>query len=216
MIFVPAQNTRDYCILLASDEKLKLYLICPDCNSCIFISWSKYSRNSLPHDREIIIQRMRCCDCNITHALLPAFLLGKIRHTHKTIARYIEQFVAQQTTISQLYKQPSDQQVPPEISTVYRWFNRLAHQCKQLLPFLQQQFNKRGPQNNFKSLIKDTNADSNNYQIQYVYRMAQQFINLSPQYDHQGNLLSPIIFLNYFCWQKTGQPLLEVAKFNPG
>ena len=212
MILVPAQNEKDYGILLASDEKLKLYLICPECDSCIFITWSKYSRHSLPHEREIVIQRMRCCACNITHALLPAFLLGKIRHTHKTIAPYIEQLVAQQATISQINKQPNDQQAPKEISTVYRWFKRLADQCKQLLPFLQRQFNKRGCENNFKLLINDTNADANHYHIQYIYRLAQRFIKLSPQYDHQGNLLSPIIFLNYFCWQKTGQPLLGLAK----
>jgi hypothetical protein len=215
MILVPTQNKKDYYILLASDEKLKLYLICPDCNSSIFISWSKYSRNSLPDEREIIIQRMRCCDCNVTHALLPAFLLGKIRHTNETIAPYIKQFVAQQTTISQLYKQPTDQQAPPELSTVYRWFKKLAHQCKQLLPLLQQQFNKCCPKSSFKSMLKDTNANSNNYQIQDLYNIAEQLIKLSQQCDHQGNLFLPIIFLNYFCWQKTGQPLLGGAKFNP-
>ena len=212
MILVPAQNNRDYYILLASDEKLKLYLICPDCDSCIFITWSKYSRHSLPHEREIIIQRMRCCDCNVTHALLPAFLLGKVRHTNETIAPYIEQLVEQQATISQINKQAIDQQAPQEISTVYRWFNRLAHQCKQLLPLLQQQFKKCCSKSSFKSMIQDTNADSNHYPIPRLYRMAEQFIKLSPQYDHQGNLLPPIIFLNYFCWQTTGQPLLGVAK----
>lgn len=212
MIFVPAQNNRDYYILLASDEKLKLYLICPDCKSSLFITWSKYSRNSLPDAREIIIQRMRCRDCHVTHALLPAFLLGKIRHSSETIAPYVEQFVAHQTTISQLYKRPTDQHVPPEIATVYRWFNRLAHQAKQLLPLVHQQFNKCGSQSSFQSMRQDTKANANNYQIQELYIMAEQLIKLSPSCDHQGNLLSPFIFLNYFCWQKTGQPLLAVLK----
>lgn len=215
MILLPTQNKKDYYNLLFSEEKLKLYLICPCCNSCLFINWSSYSRTSLPNQQLIIIQRMRCSECKVTHALIPAFLLGKVRYTNETIFPYIEQFVEQEISISKIYKQPPDteKQPPPEISTVYRWFKRLTDKCKQLLPLLQQEIKKYSAKNKFKSLIKDTYTDSHNYQIQHVYTMAEQLVKLSQQCDAGGSLLSPLIFLNYFCWQKTSQPLLTVLKF---
>lgn len=215
MILLPTQNNKDYYILLSSEEKLQLYLICPDCNSYLFINWSSYPRTSLPNEQLIIIQRMRCSECKVTHALIPAFLLGKVRYTYETIAPYIEQFVEQEISISKIYQQPTDQQAPQEISIVYRWFKRLTDKCKQLLPLLQQEINKHSSKNKLKSQIKDTNVDSNNYQIQHVYTMAEQLVKLSQQCDAGGSLLSPLIFLNYFCWQKTGQPLLTVLKFSP-
>jgi len=215
MIQLPVQNEEDYYDLLSSEEKLKTYLICPDCNSIVFIIWSRYTRESLPNNEIITIQRIRCSDCKVTHALIPAFLFGKIRHTNETIAPYVELFVAEETTIGQISRHLSAPQAPKEISTLYRWFKRLADQCKQLLPKLQQEIKKNIPKNNFKSFIKDTHVDSANYQIQDIYSMAEQLIKLSQQCDHQGNLLSTLIFLNYFCWQKTGQPLLAVLKFSP-
>ena len=215
MILLPTQNKKDYYFLLSSEEKLKLYLICPGCNSYVFINWSSYSRTSLPNEQLIIIQRMRCSECKVTHALIPAFLLGKVRYTSETIFHYIEQFVEQETGLSQIYKQPTEQQTLPEISTVYRWFKRLTNKCKQLLPLLQQEIKKHSAKNKFKSQIKDTNVDSNNYQIQHIYSMAEQLVKLSQQCDAKGSLLSTLIFLNYFCWQKTSQPLLAVLKFCP-
>ena len=205
MILVPTQNSKDYYILLSCEEKLKLYLICPDCNSDLFINWSSYPRNSLPNQQLIIIQRMRCCECKVTHALLPVFLLGKVRYTSETIAAYIENFLEQQTTISQIYQQSPDQQAPKEISTLYRWFKRLTDKCQQLLPLLQQEIPKNSAKNKFKSLIKN-NADATKYQIQYIYSQAEQLVKLSQQCDAQGNLLSPLIFLNYFYF------LLQVSK----
>jgi len=73
MILVPVQNEKNYYILLASDKRLEIYLICPDCNSCIFITWSQYSRHSLPAEREIIIQRMRCSACKATPCSAASF-----------------------------------------------------------------------------------------------------------------------------------------------
>lgn len=215
MILLPTQNKKDYYNLLFSEEKLKLYLICPCCNSYVFINWSSYSRTSLPNEQLIIIQRMRCSECKVTHALLPAFLLGKVRYTNETIFPYIEQFVEQEISISKIFQQSTDNQAPQEISTVYRWFKRLTNKCKQLLPLLQQEIKKHSAKNKFKSLIKDTNADSNNNQIQHIYSLAEQLVKLSQQCDAQGSLLSPFIFLNYFCWQKTSQPLLTALKFCP-
>lgn len=215
MILLPTQNNKDYYFLLSCEEKLKLYLICPCCNSYVFINWSSYSRTSLPDEQQIIIQRMRCSECKVTHALIPAFLLGKVRYTSETIFPFIEQFVEQEISISQIYQQPTDQQAPNEISTLYRWFKRLTDKCKQLLPLLQQEIKKHSAKNKFKSQIKDTNADSNNYQIQHIYSMAEQLVKLSKQCDAGGSLLSPLIFLNYFCWQKISQPLLAVLKFCP-
>jgi|GEM_PF-2029163 len=215
MILLPTQNNKDYYFLLSSEEKLKLYLICPCCNSAVFINWSSYPRTSLPNQQLIIIQRMRCSDCKVTHALLPAFLFGKIRHTNETIAHYVELFVNQETTISKISRHISAPPAPEDVSTLYRWFNRLLNKCKQLLPLLQQEIKKHGAKYKFKSAIKDTNTDANNYQIPHVYSMAQQLVKLSQQCDAQGNLLSPLIFLNYFCWQKTSQPLMVVLKFGP-
>ncbi len=210
MILLPVQNNKDYYFILFSEERLEPFLICPCCNSFLFGTWSRYPRKSLPNEQQITIQRMRCSNCLVTHALIPSFLLGKVRYTSETIFPYIEQFAEQDTSISKICKQPieNDKQTPPEISTVYRWFKKLTNKCKQLLPLLQQEIKKHSAKNKFKSQIKDTNADSNNYPIQHIYTMAEQLVKLSQQCDTGGNLLSPLIFLNYFCWQKTGQPLL--------
>jgi len=213
MILLLAQNKEDYFILLSSKEKLKVHLICPDCNSCLFNPWSNYPRKSLPKNMIITIRRMRCSNCKVTHALVPAFLFGKIRHTNETIAPYVELFIEQETTISKISQHLSVPKAPEDISTLHRWFKRLSHQCKELLPLLKEEFKKRCPKNKFKSIIKNT--DANHCQIKDVYNMAEKLIHLSKQYDHQGRLLSPLIFLNYFYWQKTGQPLLAVLKFCP-
>jgi len=212
MILVPAQNVKHYCILLASDEKLEIYLICPCCNSCIFTTWSKYERYSLPDEMEITIQRVRCSICEVTHALQPSFLFGKIRYTNETITTFIEQLVEEEITVSQIIKNPINKEAPEAITTLRRWFKILAHRCKELLPLLKKELKKQCSKSKFKSIIKNT--DANNCQIKDVYNMALQLIKLSPKYDHQGNLLSPVIYLNYFCWQKTGQHLLSTLKFS--
>ncbi len=214
MILLLVQNKKDYYMLLSSEEKLKLYLICPCCNSYLFISWSCYPRKSLPKNEIIIIHRIRCSSCKTTHALLPAFLFGKIRHTNETIAPYVEVFTEEGTTINRVSQHQQVPQAPKEISTLYTWFKRLNQRCKELLPLLQEELKKLNLQNILQSIIKD-NDDSDNHQIQKVYYIAKQLTKLSQQYDCQGKQLSPLIFLNYFYWEKTGQPLLSVVKLSP-
>jgi hypothetical protein len=126
-------------------------LICP-CQSRSFILWSCYARKPLPDGEELTIQRVRCKSCLTTHALIPSFLFGQLRHSNQTISRYVGQFIAKQTTIGKLFNSPSSPAVPKEIATLYRWFRRLIIRCKNLLPLLKQELIDLIPQTDLTEL----------------------------------------------------------------
>ena len=53
------------------------YLICPNCESDKLILWGKYSRNIGIYGvyYSINIRRVKCKECNKTHALIPSFIM---------------------------------------------------------------------------------------------------------------------------------------------
>jgi hypothetical protein len=195
-------------------------LICPVCNSRVFTIWSKYTRSSLPGEKPLTIQRVRCSGCKVTHALLPTFLFGKIRYTDKTITPYVEQFIKDKITIAQLFKKSHSPVAPQEISTLYRWFKRIFHRCKTLLPLLKKELIELNPQTDLKQLetiMLDKDMTSPHYICNTAWLLAEMLLLVcSEQLQSQKCSLTTITFLNYFSWQNTGDMLLAVLPPEPG
>lgn len=195
-------------------------LICPVCKCTLFTTWSKYTRKSLPGSELLLIQRVRCCNCEVTHALLPTFLFGKVRHTAETITCYVEQFIEEKATIPQLFSNPNSPQAPQEISTLYRWFKRLVFRCKTLLPLLKKELIELNPQTDLKQLeqiMLDKDMTSPNHICKTAWLLSDKLLLLCEKHlQSENSSLTPLTFLNYFCWQKTGDLLLDVLPPEPG
>ena len=193
-------------------------LICP-CQSRSFILWSCYARKPLPNGEELTIQRVRCKICLKTHALIPTFLFGQVRHSNQTISPYVGQFIEKQTTIGSLFNSPGSPKAPEDISTLYRWFKRLIIRCKKLLPLLKQELINLTPQTDLtelEAIILGKNIDSAYHICRATWLLSEKLLQVSSELLHSEISLTPLTFLNYFCWQNTGKPLLAVLPPKPG
>lgn len=207
----------DYSVRISSNELLAR-LICP-CQSRSFIFWGCYPRKLLPTGEQLTIQRVRCKNCLTTHALIPTFLFGQVRHTNATISYYVAQFIEKQTTIGTLFNSPNAPTAPEDISTLYRWFKRLIIKCKKLLPLLKQELINLIPQTDLKELetiILGKNMDSPYHICRASWLLSAKLLEVSSELLQSEISLTALTFLNYFCWQNTGKPLLAVLPPKPG
>ena len=85
-------NTNFKKILKKYDELINLpYLECPYCESSELISWGSYARNiNYIYNNTIVyetinIKRVRCKNCDHTHALIPSFIIPYKINTLDTI-----------------------------------------------------------------------------------------------------------------------------------
>ena len=81
-----------------------------------------YTRKLLPEGRMMRVRRVRCLICCITHVLVPAVLMGRIRYPSETLAPYLES--ANPTAAWQ----QNQSNGPEDLSTLYCWLRRLKAQ----------------------------------------------------------------------------------------
>lgn len=142
-----------------------------------------------------------------------------MRHSNQTISRYVEQFITKLTTIGKLFYSPTSPKAPQEIATLYRWFNRLTIRCKSLLPLLKQQLITLIPQTDLtelEAIILGKNIDSPYHICRASWLLSEKLLEVSSELLQSETSLTPLTFLNYFCWQNTGKPLLAVLPPKPG
>jgi len=105
------------------------YIKCPYCHSSDVIKWGFYKRGIYFIDKDNIsykivdIQRVKCKNCNQTHALIPYFIVPYKQHTLDVILSSISN-----DDISYNYEISFD--------TVMKW----KHQFNMFLPFLKTMF----------------------------------------------------------------------------
>jgi len=217
IIFIAAEKVADYASLILS-ANLLARLICP-CQSRRFILWSCYARKLLPTGEQLTMQRVRCKSCLTTHALIPTFLFGQVRHTNQAIGHYVGQFIEQQTTIGALFNSPSAPAAPKEIATLYRWFKRLIIRCKYLLPLLKQELLTLMPQTDLtelETIMLGKNMASPYHICRASWWLSAKLLAVCRELLQSEIALTPLTFLNYFCWQHSGRPLLAVLPPKPG
>ena len=208
--YIPAKNIKEY--LDISFKRLVRNTFVCICGSEVFILWGKYKRKILPQNRELHIKRVRCTKCKKTHAILPTFLFGQVRHDNQTIAPYFQQFTQKQTSImeclAQSYNLP---EAPEDDTTLYRWFNRFIARCKTLLPLLKKELIQLDPKTNLKEfgdIFLGQGMLSPNSICNSAMFISENLLRESTQLLQMKSSLTPLTFLNYFCWQKTGKALL--------
>jgi hypothetical protein len=216
ILYISAKDVKDY-LRLTPQELLK-FLVC-SCGSQLFIFWGSYLRKLLPAGELLPIQRVRCKQCKRTHALLPAFLLGSVRHPALTIHYYFQQWIDSPLPVSGLWIKAGEvMEAPRSLSTLYSWINRFRHRCEQLLGPLKEallaltpQLQLEGLQENILHLSSFTNERRyvlSKTTVRLCWYSAQALLAESHRLLHSEITLSPTTFLNYFCFQKTGNPLL--------
>ncbi len=146
------------------------------------------------------VRRVRCLICCITHVLVPAVLMGRIRYPSETLAPYLES--ANPTAAWQ----QNQSNGPEDLSTLYCWLRRLKAQLTMLRPLLQQTLLELAPDIGLEP-YRDPALSFNSYQL--ALWLAKQILAASENLLQQPPQLSPAAFLNYLCWQKTGRPLLS-------
>jgi len=164
-----------------------------------------YVRQLLPEAKACRVRRLRCLQCRCTHTVLPACLLGRARYGAQTLAPYLEQTPAQlwQSRLSD---------GPKDVTTLYRWLRRLKARLQTLIPLLQQALLELAPDTNLQpyqaTVLKSTEPADTLALCQPGWWLTEQLLAVTSQLHQQPCGLSELAFLNYFSWQKTGQPLL--------
>jgi len=182
------------------------------CGSKVFTLWGHYVRKILPKNQELKIQRLRCKICKTTHAILPTFLFGQVRHDDQTIEPYFQQFTQKQNSIKGCLAQGYDlPETPWDDSTLYIWLNRFISRCKTLLPLLKNELLQLAPKTNlkeFENIFLGQGMLSPNSICKSAMVLSEKLLSETSQLLQMKNSLTALTFLNYFCRQKTGQALL--------
>ena len=182
------------------------------CGAKVFILWGRYKRKLLPKVNELHIQRLRCSTCKKTHAVLPTFLFGQVRHDSETIEPYFQLFTQQQNSIKRFLAQSYDlPEAPEDDSTLYIWFKRFISRCKTLLPLLKKELMQLAPQTNLKesqNIFLRQAILSPHSVCKSAMVLSEKLLCESTQLLQVKSSLTPLTFLNYFCWQKTDKALL--------
>ena len=135
-----------------------------------------------------------------------------MRHTKETIEPYVEQFIKKQTSINQLWTDSYNlPEAPEDDTTLYRWFNRFIARCKTLLPLLKKELIQLDPKTNLKEfgdIFLGQGMLSPNSICNSAMFISENLLRESTQLLQMKSSLTPLTFLNYFCWQKTGKTLL--------
>lgn len=200
-----------------------VHLLTLPCGHTRYILWGTYGRNSRPGKVEIRIQRLYCKICACTHAVIPAFLLGRVHYTLATVGPYFDRLAADHISIAAAWKSDTALSFPLDLSTLYRWFKRLAIRLSELLSVLEKELLELAPQTSLqaleKLLVTRTACHSSptgsvltlHALCQTSFALAKYLLRINNQLlrtpRHQK--LEPLGFLNFFAWQKTGQMLLS-------
>ena len=157
------------------------------------------------------IRLILCLQCRGTHAVLPAFLLGKVRYGTQTLSPYLELIQSNCRKPVQVWQQ-NLADGPEDISTLYRWLKRLKASLTTLLPLLSEKLLELAPGSELEAyqtaVLKTTPEFSTLALCQLSFWLAQQILSVSGRLMQQTPHLSTTAFLNYLCWQKTGAHLL--------
>jgi hypothetical protein len=179
--------------------------------------WGAYLRQILPDSETIRIQRIRCSTCLKTHALLPSFLFGQVRYTVETVSVYAQQ--AQHKSLAQVWQQTRGDN-PADLGTVYCWFRRLRQSLTKLLPLLKKELLSLSPEFDLAALEEVTltqkvKPSSLNEQkatldpLPLCLWLSRELLSVADELIGLRSDLSPLAFLNYFCWQKLKTTLLS-------
>jgi transposase-like protein len=187
---------------LGSD--LKKLLVC-SCGSVLFILWGYYTRRLLQPDgsvESLRVHRVRCKSCGRTHAVLPVFLSGHVRHVLEVVEACLKAMIDQGYSVARSWSW-SAIEVPQDVSTLYRWIGRIGCHCTDVLFHLQAHL-----------LFVQPDFDLNTLQASVLQRqggiaacwfLAKAIIESDLALPEH----TPLTFLNYFCWQKLGVALLD-------
>lgn len=190
-----------------------------------------YFRQPRPELPPLWIPRVRCKNCLVTHAVLPAFLFAYMRYTTRTLAVYVEQAANNSRSPIETWRQGlADGPQNPE--TLYRWLRRLQPRLATLLPLLKSQlltlnpavdfsplecvilkFKKASPQpvaQNQPATSSSPPATSSMVALCAIsYWLSQHLLQLAGELLQTPSPLSPVAFLNYFAWQKIRVTLIS-------
>lgn len=168
---------------------------------------------------------MRCLICNVTHAVLPSFLLGRVHYSSHTLTPYLEQAVKNGLSAIQVWKRGLSDG-PQDRKTVYRWRKRLLSRLPILLALLKQELLMLTPHLDLtplKNFILNASFAvpkvpahtevppamlSPLALCQCGFWLSQQLLAVSTELLATTPELGPVSFLNYFCWQKNHLGLL--------
>ena len=158
------------------------------------------------------IRRVLCLQCKSTHAVLPVFLLGRVRYGAQTLTPYLELLQSRSQNPVEVWQQ-NLADGPEDISTLYRWFRRLRFSLTTLLPLLSEKLLELSPNSKlepYETAVLKTTPDLTTLTLcQLSFWLGEQILDVSGQLLQQTPHLSIIAFLNYLCWQETGRPLLS-------
>jgi len=172
-----------------------------------------YSRSLLPGGEFVKVRRIRCLECLVTHALLPAFLLGQVRYGADTLTPYLKLAHTESLTALTVWQQ-NKANGPEDFSTLYRWLRRLGARLATLLPFLHQRLLEWAPDSELKefetAILKASSQPlSITALCQLVWWLSEQLLTVSGQILEQTPPMGVVAFLNYLCFRKTGATLLS-------
>jgi len=214
------------------------------CGHSRYIRWGTYGRKPRPDSAEIRIQRFFCLICQRTASVLPAFLLGHVHYTTTTVAPYVDYIAAEKSvSIAEAWVHDPADGFPLDLATLYRWFQRLAFRLTFLLAMLEKEVLELAPETGLATLEKlivqraairqhlrtapsPANTTKATASVLTLHAVCQSTLRLVKQLLRTtGKLLPPrrapvlagppLLFLNFFCWQKTGQALLSPLPQKP-
>jgi hypothetical protein len=181
-----------------------------------------YWRKIRPTRTRIWIRRVCCQICNVTHAVLPSFLLGRVHYSSHTLTPYLEQAVKNGLSAIQVWQRDKSDG-PQDSKTVYRWLKRLRVRLPLLLPQLKQELMRLSPHMDLAPL--------KNFVLQAMpelpaptappamlkppglcqcgFWLSQQLLAVSGELLAVTPDLAPVSFLNYVCWQQNRCALLS-------
>lgn len=195
-----------------------------------------YWRQPLPELPPLWIPRVRCKNCRVTHAVLPAFLFAYMRYTTRTLTVYVEQ--AAHTSLSPIETWNQGLADGPENpETLYRWLRRLRPRLATLLPLLKSQLLTLNPAFDFSPLerfvLKFKKNSPQHVELKpspqsqtatpsappatlsmvalcaLSYWLSQHLLQLAGELLQTPSALLPVAFLNYLAWQKIGVTLIS-------
>lgn len=165
--------------------------------------------------------------------MLPAFLLDHVHYTMTTVAPYVDYIATHESaSIAEAWAHDTADGFPLDLVTLYRWFKRLAFRLAFLLTMLEKELLDLAPETDLATLEKlivkratirltapspqdPTRALASGLTLhalcQSTSRLAGHLLRTSGKLlpTSRATQLPPLLFLNFFCWQKTGQALLS-------
>ena len=147
-----------------------------------------------------------------------------------TVIPYVDVMAQKPIAIVEAWKQDLAQGFPCDLATLYRWFQRLAFRFTLLLTLLEKELLDLAPATSLEPLHKliikpmalrqIIQSDIGPFEMVTLtlhalcksnLGLAKQLLRTTGKLLQQpcDKKLPPVLFLNFFCWQKTGQALLS-------